>query len=57
MLLKVGKALANWTVSKERVQDEDARGERKGKGFRSGKYFRIIKGGIDSKNSEGRREF
>ena len=37
--------------------DEDARGEGKSKGLGPEGYFRIIKGGIDSKDSEGRRQF
>jgi hypothetical protein len=37
----------------EGVQDEDARSAREGKGPGPEKYFRIIEGGIDSKDSEG----
>jgi hypothetical protein len=39
------------------VRDENARSEREGKGLGHQEYLRIIKGGIDSEDSEGRWKF
>jgi hypothetical protein len=57
MLLRKGAVLTYYLINTGRGWDENGRGERKGESRGFEKDLWIIKGGIDSQNSEGRREF
>jgi hypothetical protein len=43
-------------MKKGRREDENGGGEKKGKGSWTEEHFRVIEGGVDSKDSESRRE-